>query len=153
LENSILDTIPQDQIHPEMTKEKMKEIDFSPVRESYQDSRISAVFLMAPALVDLFDPVSLESIQVPLYIVAPEQDLVVPAEKNGKVLARLVRKAALNIIPGAASHYVFLNEVSKGGKMMLDKRIAVDPPTVDRKQIHADIGLQAVQFFSEHLSF
>ncbi len=57
----------------------------------------------------------------------------------------------LTLIPGSANHYVFMNEVTKGGKMMLDKNLANDPSGVDRRSIHEEIALAAIQFFMDHL--
>lgn len=143
--------IPNDQFPNIVSQEVIDSIDFSPAHESYQDLRISAMFLMAPALAHLFDVNSLQSIQMPIYIVASEGDSVVPIESNAKMLVSKIKKAACTFIPGAANHYVFLNEVSKGGRLMLDRSIAIDPPTVDRKKIHEEVGLAAVEFFNTHL--
>lgn len=147
----VLSEIPADQIPNIVTQEVIDSIDFSPSKESYRDPRVSAFFLMAPALGDLFDVASLEAIQVPVYIVAPESDHIVPFETNAKFFATKITKAIFNLIPGAANHYIFLNEVTKGGKMLLDKKIAFDPPLVDRKQVHHEVGVEAVQFFKSYL--
>jgi len=146
-----IDTIPKDQI-PEIVSEAVIDaIDFSPARESYKDSRVGAIFLMAPALGYLFEPSSLQAISVPVYIIASEGDKVVPLESSAKILTNYIKKAAFNLISGAASHYVYLNEVSKGGKMMLKKNVAHDEPTVDRAKIHEDIAKSAVVFFDKNL--
>jgi predicted dienelactone hydrolase len=143
--------LPQDQIPGTVTPELIDGIDFSPAHESYRDARVTAVFLMAPALSGLFDPMSLQSIQIPVHIVASEGDKTVPFEGNAKILASKIKKAVFTLIPGAANHYVFLNEVTKGGKMMIDRTVSIDPPSVDRKQIHEDVALSAVHFFNDHL--
>lgn len=146
-----LSEIPAGQIPSIVTPDILDAIDFSPVKQSYRDPRVAAAFLMAPALVNLFDWASLQAIQIPVYIVAPEGDQIVPFETNAKVLAQHVRQGAFKLISGPANHYVFLNEVSKGGSLMLDKSVVQDPPNVDRKQIHEEIGLAAVEFFTTHL--
>ena len=153
LDKSVLKEVPADQIPNTVTSEMLEMIDFSPARESYKDSRLSAFFLMAPALGFLFDANSLESIQTPIYIVAPEGDQIVPIETSPKLLAKTVQRAIYNLIPGSANHYVFLNEVTKGGKMILDKALAFDPPNVDRKKVHEEIGSAAVLFFKDHLNY
>lgn len=146
-----LSTIPTDQIPTIVDEEVINSIDFSPARESYQDRRLSAFFVMAPALGFLFDPSSLQSISAPVYIIAAEGDLTVPIESSAKILAKQIKKAAFNLITGSASHYVFLNEVSKGGKLMLSKKVAHDDPTVDRAKLHEEIGKTAVIFFDKNL--
>ncbi len=146
-----LTSIPADQLPDIVNEEIINSIDFTPARESYRDPRVSAVFVMAPALGYLFDLTSLQSISVPVHIVASEGDKVVPSDSNAKLLASKIKKAALTLIPGSASHYVFMNQVTKGGKLLLDKRVALDPPSVDRSKIHQEISLSAIHFFNEHL--
>jgi predicted dienelactone hydrolase len=146
-----IETLPADQIPDTVNDELIDSIDFSPARASYRDSRVSAFFIMAPALGYLFDTASLQAISVPVYIIVSEGDKLVPLESSGKILASAIKKAAINLIPGAASHYVFLNEVSKGGKMMLNKNVALDHPSVDRAKIHEDIAETAVAFFDKNL--
>lgn len=146
-----MNKIPADQIPTTVSEDVINSIDFSPARQSYRDPRVAAVFVMAPALGYLFDMASLQSISVPVYIVASEGDKVTPVDSSAKILASKIKKAAFTLIPGSANHYVFLNEVTKGGKMLLDKRVALDPPNVDRAKIHEDISASAVRFFNKHL--
>lgn len=146
-----LNEIPDNQLPVAVSQEMINSIDFSPAHKSYQDKRVSAMFLMAPALGSLFNANSLQAIQTPIYIVASEGDVLVPPDRNAKMLASKIKKAVCTLIPGAANHYVFLNEVSKGGRMLLDKSIAIDPPNVDRKHIHNDIARSAVEFFDSNL--
>jgi predicted dienelactone hydrolase len=146
----VLDTIPVDQLPEAVNGDMVDFIDFSPAKQSYRDPRIAAVFVMAPALGYLFDFKSLQSINIPVHIVASEGDNITPLESSAKILASTIKKAAFTLIPGA-NHYVYLNEVSKGGKMLLDKKLASDPPNVDRSRVHEDIGQSAVRFFKSHL--
>ncbi len=144
-------TLPPDQIPSSVNEDVINSIDFTPAKHSYRDPRVSAVFVMAPALGYLFDMASLQNISIPVCIIAAEGDITVPLESSGSILASKIKKAAMTLIPGSANHYVFLNEVTKGGKMLLDKRVALDAPTVDRAKIHDEIGSTAVMFFNEHL--
>jgi predicted dienelactone hydrolase len=146
-----LNEIPADQLPNIVTPEFINGVDFSPAHASYRDARVAAVFLMAPALAGLFDPASLQAIQIPVHIVASEGDITVPVEGNAKILAGKIKKVAFKLIPGAANHYVFLNEVTKGGKMMLDRSVSIDHPSVNRKEVHEEIGLSAVEFFNTTL--
>lgn len=144
-------SMPADQIPTIVNEDVINSIDFTPALSSYKDPRVSAVFVMAPALGYLFDMTSLQNISVPVYIVAAEGDKTVPLESSPNILAAKIKKAAFTLIPGSASHYVFLNEVSRGGKMLLDKRVAQDGPSVDRAKIHDEVGETAVLFFTKHL--
>lgn len=146
-----LDSLPADQIPTIVNEEVINGIDFSPAQKSYRDPRVSAVFVMAPALGYMFDLASLQNISIPVYIIAADGDKTVPHESSANILVSKIKQAAITFIPGSASHYVFLNEVSKGGKLLLDKKVALDPPTVDRAKIHDEISTTAVTFFSQHL--
>ncbi len=147
----VIDKIPTDQLPAALNDIILDSIDYSPALKSYKDARISAVFVMAPALGYLFDLTSLQAITVPVHIVASEGDNVTPLDTSANILASKIGKAAFTLIPGNANHYVFLNEVTKGGKLVLDKHLALDPPNVDRSRIHEDIGHSAVKFFDYHL--
>jgi predicted dienelactone hydrolase len=146
-----IQTIPVDQLPETINEELIDSIDFSPATASYRDRRISAVFLMAPALGYLFDLGSLQAISIPVHIVASEGDKITPVENSANILASKIKQAAFTLIPGNANHYVFLNEVSKGGKLVLDKQLAFDPPNVNRAEIHEEIGQSAVDFFNHYL--
>jgi predicted dienelactone hydrolase len=146
-----LSAIPSDQIPKTLTPDMLDLIDFAPAKVSYRDARVGAVFLMAPALVNLFDLKSLSSIQVPVHIIASDGDTIVPADTNAKVLAGKIGKSIMTLIPGGGSHYIFLNEVTRGGKMMLDKSVVTDPPHLSRKDIHENIGSLAIEFFNANL--
>ena len=143
--------IPREHLPPTMNEEIFSSVDFSPAIDSYRDARVAAVFVMAPALGHFFDVESLGSISIPVHIVASEGDTVVSTESSAKVLASTIRQGALMLIAPTASHFVFLNQVSQGGKMMLDKKVACDPPEVDRAKIHEEVAISAVNFFNKHL--
>lgn len=148
----LMESMPADHIPLSLNEDVLNSIDFSPAKHSYRDPRISAVFVMAPALGYLFDITSLQSISIPVHIVASAGDLVVPLDSSANILASKIKKAGLVLISPSASHYVFLNQVTKGGKLLLDKKVALDPPTIDRAKIHEEIGTSAVQFFNMHLN-
>ena len=147
----VVATIPKDHLPDTVNNDVLESIDYTPAAKSYRDPRISAVFVMAPALGYLFDIKSLQSISIPVHIVASEGDNITPLETSARILAGKINKAAFTLIPGNATHYVYLNEVTKGGKLMLDKSVAIDPPGIDRSLIHEDIGQSAVKFFNNYL--
>jgi predicted dienelactone hydrolase len=117
---------------------------------SYRDSRIRAVFAMAPALGPAFAPASLKTITVPVAIVAGAQDSIVPIDANAKYDAAQIPHAALTIFPGDVDHYVFMDACTAEGRSTLPL-LCVDRPGVDRAAIHdAAIDL-AAKFFAAHL--
>ncbi len=150
-EKNVLEGIPAHHIPAIVTPEILQQTDFSPVKENYRDERVSAVFLMAPALVHLFEPESLQAIDIPLQVVACEGDKIVPTEKSAKLLADLAKNLGYKLIPGFADHYVFINEPSKAGKMLLDKTIVTDHSSVDRHKVHEEVATEAVLFFKRNL--
>lgn len=134
-----------------VSPELIDTIDYTPATASYRDPRISAVVVMAPALGWMFAESSLEQIDIPILIVAPEKDAVVPTEKNARRFAKTVGKASLHILSGEATHYVFLNCATAMGKRILDTRYSEDPPSVDRKKIHDFVAKRSLEFFDKNL--
>lgn len=118
---------------------------------SYRDSRIRAVFAMAPALGPAFAPASLKTIAIPFAIVAGAQDSVVAIDANAKYDAARIPHTALTIFPGEVDHYVFLDECTAAGRSNMPQ-ICVDRPGIDRAAIHDETVDLAVKFFAGHLS-
>jgi predicted dienelactone hydrolase len=129
----------------------IRSIDFSKAKKVYKDSRIKAAFLMAPAHGEWFSKVGLDSINIPLYIVDGAGDTVTPPEKNAKYLASSIASAKLEIIPGQAGHFVFLNEFGQLSKM-IPSRFIEDESGVNRKQIHEELAKKALDFFNQTLN-
>jgi len=118
---------------------------------SYRDSRIRAIFAMAPALGPAFAPASLKTIAIPVAIVAGAQDSIVPIDANAKYIAAQIPHAALTIFPGEIDHYVFVDECTAAGRSTLPQ-ICIDRPGVDRAAIHDEAIDEAAKFFAGHLS-
>jgi predicted dienelactone hydrolase len=125
--------------------------DFTKAEGSYKDPRISAVLVMAPALGWLFTEDSLTQIGIPVLIIAPEQDKVVPTEKNAKRFANKIAKATLKILPGEATHYVFLNRANIMGKRFIDQKYCEDHISINREEIHNSVCKNSVLFFDSNL--
>ncbi len=134
-----------------ISQDILKKTDFSETLKPYEDPRVKAFFLLAPALGNLFDEQSLQSIRSPIYIIASERDRIVPLDTNAKRFAAAIRQAQLKILPGEVDHFVYLNRPSVVGKRFLGRKIWQDPQNIDRKSIHEDIGRTAVSFFKQHL--
>lgn len=129
----------------------LQSIDFQNANRSYRDERIQAVMVMAPALGWAFTPTSLEQIAIPVLIVAPETDQIVPTEKNAKIFAEKIKRASLTILPGDATHYVFLSRATQLGKRFIDRKYCEDASSINRDAIHKDIAKKSVLFFDKHL--
>jgi len=131
--------------------EVLDSIDFQRANLSYRDNRIQAVMVMAPALGWAFTEESLNQIAIPVLIVAPETDQIVPTEKNAKIFAEKIKRATLTILPGDANHYVFLSRATQLGKRFIDRKYCEDPTSINRDAIHKDIAKKSVLFFDKHL--
>lgn len=129
--------------------DKLQEIDFKEVFQSFHDQRISAFFVMAPALGWMFSEQSLKNIQYPFYIVASEQDEIAPTEQNAKWFAKIMNRASLKILKGNTNHYTFLNRATSVGRRFLHPRFYEDPQGVDRKKIQEGLAKEAVLFFNQ----
>jgi predicted dienelactone hydrolase len=126
-------------------------VDFSPAKESYRDPIIKAVFLMAPAYGFAFNVVGLQSLSVPVMIVAGAYDERVPIKENALFFARSIPNSQIKIFPGKVGHFVFLNEASKIGKKQLPAYLIQDDTGVNRHKIHQEVSELAVQFFNNNL--
>lgn len=134
-----------------VSDEILEKIDYRGASRSYKDSRIGAAIVMAPALGWMFDEKSLQKIQIPVHIIAPSKDQLVPIEKNAQIFAKNITRASLQILSGDTNHYIFLNRATLLGKRMLDPKYYEDPSSIDRRAIHQDLAKNAVEFFDNHL--
>lgn len=116
---------------------------------SYHDSRIKAVFAIAPALGSGFTGKGLRHVKVPVQIVVGEGDTVTPSATNAARYASLIRGARLVVLPGNVGHYTFLHECTPRGRELLP--ICRDGSGVDRAAIHTKTRELALDFFNSTL--
>ncbi|MGH8474009.1 MAG: hypothetical protein ACREVJ_16525, partial [Gammaproteobacteria bacterium] len=74
--------------------------------------------VMAPAIVQAFDPPSLQQIDTETTFVLGAADTVAPNATNGSVAARLVPNSRTRLVPGAV-HYDFLGICTEAGRSTL----------------------------------
>lgn len=118
--------------------------------DSYRDSRVRAVFAIAPALGPAFQPSSLSKISIPVEIVAGQSDQSVPIESSAKYFAKNIPNAKLVIFPGNVAHYTFLDSCPESGRKSRPM-LCVDGAGVDRDAIHAKTSELAAEFFAAAL--
>lgn len=145
-----IEMIPLDQMPSDVNQDLLESIDFSRIKECYTDPRIKACFVMAPAFSQLFDRSSLQSISVPVYICASVGDITTPFDGGISILSKEIKTSQIQVVSNTATHYIFLNRPSKAGCMVL-KKLAEDPPGVDRSRIHEEVSTAAVKFFDKNL--
>jgi len=119
--------------------------------DSYRDSRIRAVFAIAPAVARAFTPESLQEIPIPVEIVAGASDQIAPPAENAEYFARNITGAQLTILNDGVSHYTFLDVCTVAGKKQLPQ-FCVDNPGVDRQTIHTEVGQMSADFFDRELA-
>jgi predicted dienelactone hydrolase len=119
--------------------------------DSYRDTRVRAVFAMAPALGPAFRPASLAAIAIPVRIVAGQADPIVPIAYGAKYFAANIPGAKLTIFPGNVGHYVFLDSCTEAGRGT-QPVLCNDGGGVERGAIHASTATFAVEFFRKTLN-
>jgi predicted dienelactone hydrolase len=119
--------------------------------DSYRDSRIRAVFAIAPAVARAFTPQSLQQIAIPVEIVAGASDQIAPPAENAEFFAKNITGAQLTLLNGGVGHYTFLDVCTDTGKKQLPQ-LCVDNPGVDRQVIHTEVGQMAADFFDRELA-
>jgi predicted dienelactone hydrolase len=119
--------------------------------DSYRDSRLRAVFAIAPAVSRAFTPRSLQEIAIPVEIVAGASDQIAPPADNAEYFTRNITGAQLTMLNGGVGHYTFLDVCTDAGKKRLPQ-LCVDNPGVDRQAIHREVGQMAADFFDRELA-
>jgi predicted dienelactone hydrolase len=118
--------------------------------DSWRDPRVRAVFAIAPSG-GFSSPVApLERISIPVEIVVGAADDVAPAASHAKYFAAHIPGAKLTIFPGAAGHFVFLQNCTEEGRKALTL-LCTDGPGIDREAIHAKTMEIALNFFAANL--
>lgn len=136
-------------IHEQFTQEDIKA-----ANALYKDERIKVVFAMAPGLD--FDnwlftnKEKISQVTVPVEIVTGASDTTVSLEENASFFGQHIPNSTLIILPGKITHWPFLNEATSEGKQIIPL-ITVDDPSVDRAQVHQEVGAMALNFFNKHL--
>jgi len=117
---------------------------------SYRDPRVRAVFAIAPAVGQAFDPDGFREVTIPVAMVVGAADPIAPVATNaGRFLASMPN-AHLTVLPDGVAHYTFLDTCTDIGK----DKLAVfcgDAAGVDREKVHATVSAMAVKFFDKNL--
>jgi predicted dienelactone hydrolase len=133
----------------------LESIDFTQSKASYRDSRIKAVVAMAPALGPGIKPGSLAELDIPVLVIAAEDDALLKYELNAEVYAKHVPRAEILILP-KGGHFVFMPECTFMGKVftyfhrfdICGRRANV---VEARPVLHAQVAQAAKAFFRANL--
>jgi predicted dienelactone hydrolase len=116
-----------------------------------KDNRIKAFFAICPAVGQGFvKPSQFKELDKPLYLVEVESDHITPYKTNAAHYHQLIPASKFLLIKGKADHYVFLGEAAEPVKKEAPIYF-VDDPSVNRHQIHQQVGDLAVDFFKKEL--
>ncbi len=107
---------------------------------------IRAAFVMAPAIVQSFDPASLARMTVPVHIILGDADTVAPPATNGEVAAAAIPGAGIGILPGVG-HYDFLSDCTPAG----DAAVPLCLTKVPRAATHKAAIAAALALFDKAL--
>jgi predicted dienelactone hydrolase len=116
-----------------------------------KDKRIRAFFAICPAIGQGFVKSSqFSEINNPLFIVGAENDSIAPCKTNALHYHELIPRSQYFLVKGKVGHYVFLGEaaepIKKQGPVYFN-----DDPSVNRHQVHKEVGKLAVGFFRKNL--
>jgi len=117
--------------------------------QSYGDSRVRAVFGMAPALGPAFLTDSLAHIDIPVALVTGAGDEVVPVA-SVQAVASEIPNAELTVLPAPVGHYVFIGLCLDAARTAFPLGCN-DPPGVDRAAVLAETAEIAQAFFARRL--
>lgn len=117
--------------------------------KSHRDTRIRAVFAMAPAMGPAFEPDSLAKISIPAQIVAGAVDTTVPLESGAKFFAAHIPGAQLTIFQ-SVGHYTFLATCGETGRRARPD-LCLDQAGILRDEIHTQTATMAFHFFDANL--
>ena len=79
---------------------------------------VRAVFLMAPAIIQAFDPAELSELDASVSAVVGENDAIASPATNSEVVAKADPTARLKVLPGVG-HYDFLSDCTELGRQRL----------------------------------
>jgi len=115
----------------------------------HPDTRVRAVFAIAPALGPAIVPASFGEVKIPVSIVDGMADSIVPVEESAIPDALAIPNATLSIFPRPAGHYTFLTDCTPDGAAAFPPICADSGPA--RIALHDATIELATAFFSRTL--
>jgi predicted dienelactone hydrolase len=120
---------------------------------SFKDSRIRAVFSMAPAVGPAITPDSLAAIAVPVSIVATADDELLKPAIGAEYYAQNIPHAGLTLLP-KGGHFLFLScdPLTRVADWFIsDFDLCGREIDVDRGALQREISAQAIAFFDQYI--
>ena len=118
--------------------------------QSVEDHRVSAVYAIAPALISLMMEADVSGdVEVAIKVVLAEGDEQISLSQTKQFLEAILPQSEILTID-KATHYMLLAPCSIRGKLFL-RALCSDVRGVDRREVHAEVGRDAVAFFDSTL--
>lgn len=117
---------------------------------SFRDSRVSAIYAIAPALVSLLAEDERTGRDQEIRVVLAEKDNQIGLPETVEAVERVMPNASLLVIE-AAGHYEFLAPCTLRGKLFL-RMLCRGPSGVDRRDVHSRVGNDAIVYFNSMLN-
>jgi predicted dienelactone hydrolase len=139
----------------DLAEEKLPDkIDYSAASNNYRDPRIKAVFAMAPAVGPAITQQSLEAINVPVYIMAAQNDEILEPTLHAQYYARHTPNAKLELLSDGG-HFLFLQcslTTRIADWFIKDFELCKEKGSQPRKTVWPSISSTAYDFFSASLN-
>ena len=118
--------------------------------QSIEDHRIGAVYAIAPALISLMRETDLPGdVEPAIKVVLAKDDEQISLSQTKQFLEASLPQSEIRTID-KATHYIFLAPCSIRGKLFL-RALCSNARGVDRREVHAEVGRDAVAFFDSAL--
>ena len=123
---------------------------------SLKDTRIKAVFAMAPAMGTAVEISRLNEITIPVFITASEDDTFLNPDLHAKIYAQNISGAQLSMIP-AGGHFVFsqctllMHEIQLFDDFAKEYDLCGHNSEVKRENVWREVANLAVNFFNKSL--
>lgn len=128
-------------------------VDFAGASDSYRDTRIRSILAMAPAVGPGIEATSLESFDVPVYIIATRDDELLGLDDHAAYYARHIPRSELSLLP-EGGHFVFIEcdiPTTVADWFIEELDLCGADSGADRDQIRREIAQQVVAFFANSI--
>ena len=136
-------------IWPDFVLKRVEAVDWSKAGLSYGDSRIKAVFAIAPDLGFGFKQEGIKEANKPVLIIVGDQDQVTPPKKNAQYFAQNLPNKKSFVIKGA-THFAFMNKCSDFGRKVLPPNLCT-AGSKKQEKTHRQAMDKILEFLKENL--
>jgi len=128
-------------------------IDYTGASTSYRDTRIKSIVAMAPAVGPSIEQGSLESIDVPVYIITTQDDEILTPEHHASYYARHIPTSELALLP-EGGHFIYIecDVITRVADWFIkDLDLCGSQLNVDQAALRHDILSRVLAFFGSNI--